>query len=94
MVQQLVSDKNKSKRQSLLMLRSLVGITEIVWQVTGYRKIFSSGYHHLILGGTTVLPANHATLGLEHGSFRETRFRNGKRLRRRAPVCGFMGDVR
>jgi hypothetical protein len=70
-------------------LRYLAGITEIVWQV-----IFTVGYHHLTLGRITIMPANHATPGLEHGSSRERYSQNGKRLRPRVPFYGFMGNVR
>jgi hypothetical protein len=69
-MQQVASDLNKSKRQSILMLRWLTRITEIVWQVTAYSKIFSGGYHHLILGRTTTLLADHTTAARERGSFR------------------------
>jgi hypothetical protein len=69
-------------------------ITEIVWQVTAYSKIFSGGYHHLILGRITIMPANLATTALQCGSFRETRSHNGKSLIPGVPFYGFMGNVR
>ena len=62
------------------MLRDLTRIPEIVWQVKSYSKIFSGGCHRLILGGTTTLPASHATLGLRPGSFREKHSLNGRHL--------------
>jgi hypothetical protein len=92
-MQQIASGLNKSKRQSFLMLRKLIGIAEIVWQVTTCRKIFPSGYHHLILGRITMTPANHATLGLGRGSFRVTRSQNGKCLKPGVPFYGSMGNV-
>jgi hypothetical protein len=48
-MQKLASDQNKSKRESFFDVVILTGITEIVWQVTTYSKIFSDGCHHLIL---------------------------------------------
>jgi hypothetical protein len=76
------------------MLRQLTGITKILWQVTAYSKIFSGGYHHLILGRIIMLPVNQATLGLQRGLFRATRSQNGRRLMPGVPFCGFMGNVR
>ena len=69
-------------------------MTEIVWQATAYTKIFLHGYHRLILGRTTILPANHGTASLHRGSFRATRSQNGKRLRPRVLFYGFMENVR
>jgi NACHT domain len=68
-------------------------IIEILRQVITYRKIFPSGYHHLTLGRITIMPANHATLGLDHGSFRVTRSQNGKRLSPGVPFYGFTENV-
>ena len=76
------------------MLRWLTGITEIVWQAIAYTKIFPIGYHRLILGRTTILPANHATADPQRGSFRATRTKNGKHPRPRVLFYGFMGNVR
>ena len=75
-------------------LRSLIGISEIVWQAIAYRKIFSSGYRHLILGKTTIFSAIYVTAGLQRGSFKAICSPTGKRLRPRVPLCGFMGSVR
>jgi hypothetical protein len=72
----------------------MTGITEIIRQVTSYRKIYSVGYHHLILGRTINLPANLATPGLQRGSSKEARSPNGKRPRHRIPLCGFTENVR
>jgi hypothetical protein len=76
------------------MSQYLTVITEIAWQVTSYRKTFSSGYRHLILGRTITLPANHVTVGLPSGSFKATHFWNGKRPRIQVPLYGFMANVR
>ena len=55
-------------------------ITEIIWQMASYSKISQRGYHHLILGRITIMPANRATPGLQRGSFKAARSLNGKRL--------------
>jgi hypothetical protein len=89
-MQLVVSDASKSKRQPFFHVAIVV---KNIWQVTTYSKIFSSGYHHLILGETTILPASHATLGLQHGSFRVTHSWNGKDLRPGVPFYGFMENV-
>jgi hypothetical protein len=76
-----------------LILWWLTRITEIVQQVTAYRKIFSGGYHHLIHGRTIMLPANHTIAGLQSGSFRAIRFQNGERPKSRVHFYGCMGNV-
>ena len=93
-MQQLASDLNESKRQSFVNLAIADRITEIFRQMAAYGKIFQGGYRHLILGRITIMPADHATVGLQRGSFRAVRSRNGKRLRPRVHVCGFMENVR
>jgi hypothetical protein len=40
-----------------------------------------------------MLPANYANAGLQIGSFRETRFQNGERLKPRVHFYGSMGNV-
>jgi hypothetical protein len=72
---------------------SLAGTTEIVQQVTSYRKIFSGGYQHLTRGRIIMLPANYAIPGLQSGSFMETRFQNGERPKSRVHFYGSMGNV-
>jgi hypothetical protein len=62
--------------------------------VTNYIKIFSGGYHHLNLGRTTTLPANHATPDLQRGLFRVTCTQNGKCLSPGVPFYGLKGNVR
>ena len=47
---------NKSKRQIFHQLALLTGMTEIVWQVTSYSKMFGVGSLHLIHGKITILP--------------------------------------
>jgi hypothetical protein len=93
-MQQLASDQNKSKRKSFFDIAIVDLITKIVWQVIAYTKTFPIGYHRLILGRTTISPANHATAGLRRGSFRATRSKNGKRPRPQVPFYGFMENVR
>jgi len=56
--------------------------------------MFSDGYHHLILGRITTLPANYVTRGLQRGLFGATLSRNGKRRRTGFPSYGFMENVR
>jgi hypothetical protein len=90
---QVASDLNKAKREPFLKLWYLTGITEIVQQVTAYRKIFSGGYYHLIRGRIIKLPAKHTIAGLQSGSFMATRFQNGKRLKSRVHLYGSMGNV-
>jgi len=90
---QVASDLNKAKREPFLTLSLLTGITEIVQQATAYRKIFSGGYHRLIHGRTTTLPANHAIAGLQTGSFMATRIQNGECPKSRVHFCGSMGNV-
>jgi len=75
------------------MLWYLAGITEIVQQVTTYRKIFSGGYHHLTPGRTIMLPANHTIAGLQSGSCMATRFQNGERPKSRVHFYGSMENV-
>ena len=75
------------------MLWDLTRITEIVEQVTAYRKIYSSGYQHPIRGRTTTLPANHGIAGLRIGSFRETRFQTGRCRKWGVHLYGCMGNV-
>jgi hypothetical protein len=93
-MQQLASDQNKSKRKPFFDIAIVDWITKIVWQATTYTKIFSNGYHRLILGRTIIWPANHATTSLHRGSFRATRSKNGKRPRPRVPFYGLMENVR
>ena len=90
---QVASDLNKTKREPFLMLYQLTGITEIVQQVTDYRKIFSGGYHHLTPGRTIMLPANRAIAGLQSGLYGATLFRNGERLKFLVRFYGSMGNV-
>ena len=75
------------------MLWRLTGITEIVQQVTAYRKIFSVGYHHLIPGKIIMQPAIHAIPGLQSGSFMATRFQNGERPKSGVHFYGSMANV-
>jgi hypothetical protein len=76
------------------MLQFLTGIAEIIWQAKAWSKNREAGYHRLTLGRTSILPANHATLGPEHGSFRASSSQNGKRARPGDPFFGFMENVR
>ena len=91
---QITSNLNKAKREPFLTCsRSLTGITEIIQQVTAYRKIFSSGYQHLTPGRIIMLLLNHAIAGPQSGSFRDTPFQNGERPKFRVRFYGFMGNV-
>ena len=89
---QVASDLNKAKREPFFDV-VVTGITKIVQQVTTYRKTFSGGYHHLTLGRTIMLPANHAIAGLQSGSFKATRFLIGGRPKPQVHFYGSMGNV-
>ena len=69
---------NKSKRQIFHKLALLTGITEIVWQVTSYSKMFGVGSLHLIHGKITILPVARDTPEQQRGLLEEAFFRNGK----------------
>jgi hypothetical protein len=90
---QVASDLNKARREPFFDVVVAGWITEIVQQVTAYRKIFSGGYHHLTPGRTIMLPANHAIAGPQSGSFMATRFPNGERPKSRVHFYGSMGNV-
>jgi hypothetical protein len=90
---QIASDLNKAKREPFLMFGYLTGITEIVEQVTAYRKIFSGGYQRLTRGRIIMLPATYAIPGLQSGSFMATRLQNGERPKSRDYFYGSMGNV-
>ena len=83
---------NKSKRQIFCKLALLTGITEIVWQVTSYSKMFEVGSHRLIHGKTTILPVDHDTPGRQRGSLQVAPFQNGSRPGQ-DPFYGSMGNV-
>jgi hypothetical protein len=95
MMQKVASGLNKAKREPFLdvVVVDLDWITEVLQQVTTYRKIFSGGYRRLAPGRTIVLPANHAITRLQSGSFREARFQNGERPKSRVHFYGSMGNV-
>ena len=88
---QVASDMNKAKREPFLNVNWLR--SPKLQQVTAYRKIFSGGYPHLMHGRTIMLLAGYAMAGLQSGSFRETRFRNGERQKYQVYFCGSMGNV-
>jgi len=90
---QVASDLNKAKREPFFDDVVADWITEIVQQVTAYRKIFSGGYHLLTPGRTIMLPANHAMAGQQSGSFMATRFQNGERPKSRVHFYGSMENV-
>jgi hypothetical protein len=76
------------KRQSFFNVAISDWITEIVWQVTTYSKIFSKWLSPPDPWKNHNMPANHATAGLQRGSFRATRSQNGKRPRPGFPSMG------
>jgi len=90
---QIASEIKKAKREPFFDVVVPAGITEIIQQATGYRNIFSCGYHHLTPGRIIMLPANHAIAGLQSGSFRATSFQNGGRPMSRVHFYGSMGNV-
>jgi hypothetical protein len=88
----IVSDVNRSKRQ-LLMLRLLTGLTDIVWQVMKWKRMFDFGSPHQIHGKITTLLMNHATERPGRGSSKVTPSRNGSGPGQ-ALFYGFMENVR
>jgi hypothetical protein len=60
--------------------------------VTGSRKIFKVGCHHLIHGKTTILRVDHDTPEQQRGLSEATPSRNGNCLDR-VRFYGFMGNV-
>ena len=93
-MQHLADDQKKSKRQSFFNVMKANWDHRDCLQVIAYSKKLSHGSHRLILQRTIILPANHATLGLQCGSFRATHSQNGKCPRTRVVFYGFMGNVR
>ena len=83
---------NKSKRQIFHKLVLLTGITEIVWQVKSYSKMFGVGSLHLIHGKITILPVARDTREQQRGLLHVTHFRNGK-IPDQDLFYGFMGSV-
>jgi hypothetical protein len=90
---QVASDLNKAKREPFfdVVVANLDHRDD--QQVTGYTRRFSGGYHHLIRGRTIMLPADHTIAGLQSGSFKAARFRNGERPKSRVHFYGSMGNV-
>jgi hypothetical protein len=88
----MASDKSKLKRQLFLTFAIPYRNIEIGRQVTSCREIFEIGSLRLIHGKITKFPTNRASKGPQHGSFKETRSRNGKR-RDQIRFCGSMGNV-
>jgi hypothetical protein len=92
MIQQMASEMNKSKRQIFRKLAPLIGITEVVSQVTSYSKMFEIGSLHLILGKIRILPADRDTAERQRGLSEVTPSWNGNRPGQ-VHCCGFMGSV-
>ena len=88
----MASEMNKSKRQIVLKLALLTGITEIVWQVTSYSAMFEVGSLRLIHGKTTILPVDCDTVEQQRGLLEVAPFRNGN-LPDQDLFYGFMGSV-
>jgi hypothetical protein len=88
----MASEMNKSKRQIVLKLALLTGITEIVWQVTSYSAMFEVGSLRLIRGKITILPVDCDTQEQQRGLLQVAPFRNGN-LPDQDLFCGFMGSV-
>ena len=92
-IQEIASEMNKSKRQIFSSnLPLLTGITEIVWQVTSYRKMFEDGSLRLTHGKITILPLDRDTPERQRGLLEVAPFRNGNRLDQDL-FYGFMGNV-
>ena len=89
----MASEMNKSKRQIFReKLLSLIGITEIVWQVTSYSRMFEVGSLHPIHGRTTISPVNRDTLAQRRGLSKAAPSRNGNHPDQ-VPFYGFTGNV-
>jgi hypothetical protein len=90
----MLSAKNKSERQLFpkVAITNPTVITEIVLQVTSYRKVFEVGCLPLIRGKISTSPMNRSTAGRGHGSLKVTRSRNGKNPDR-VHYYGSMGNV-
>ena len=83
---------NKSKRQIFHKLVLLTGITEIVWQVKSYSKMFGVGSLRLIHGKITILRVARDTPEQQRGLLHVTPFWNGK-IPDQDLFYGFMGSV-
>jgi hypothetical protein len=88
----MAKDKNTSRRQSLIKVAMLIGITEIVRQATSCSEIFNVGCHPLTHGKITTSPADRGTPELASGSFKEIHSLNGKHLEW-DPFYGYMANV-
>ena len=88
-----MTDLNKEKRESFFDVVVADQVTKVIQQVTTYRKKFSGGCQHLILGRITILLVNLAIAGLQIGSSGETRFQTGERLKCRVHFYGCTGNV-
>jgi hypothetical protein len=76
----------------LVTLPLLTGITEIVWQVTSYSKMFEVGSLRLIHGKITTLPVDRNTTERQRGLLEVAPSLNGN-LPDQDPFYGFMGNV-
>jgi hypothetical protein len=89
---QMVSDKNKSKRQLFSTFPPMTGKPNIDRQVTSCGEIFEAGSLLLTRGKITTSLANLGTARPQSGSFKVTRSPNGNRPDR-VHFYGFMGNV-
>ena len=83
---------NKSKCEIFIKLSLLIGIAEVVWQMTSYSKMFEVGSLHLIHGRTTIPPADRDTAERQRGLLEVAPFRNGRHLVQ-GPFYGSMENV-
>ena len=88
----MASEMNKSKRQIFHKLALLMGIIEVVWQVTSYRKMFDDGSLRLTHGKITILPVARDTPERQRGLLPAAPFRNGN-CPDQDLFYGFMGSV-
>jgi hypothetical protein len=88
----MASEMSKSKRQIFFKLSLLIGITEVISQVTSYSKMYEVGSVHLIRGKTTILRVDPDTPKQRHGLSKVAPSRNGN-YPDRVHFYGFMANV-
>jgi hypothetical protein len=90
MMQQLVSDANRSRRRFLLMIPPFTKNAETTEQVTNCDGTFENGSHRRIHGKTTTLDVKLIMMEQPGGSSKVPLSQNGDLL---ALCCGFMENV-
>jgi hypothetical protein len=70
----------------------MIGITEAIWQVTSYRKMYEVGSVHLIRGKITISLVDRDTPEQRHGFSKAGSSRNGN-YPNQVHFYGFMANV-